>query len=132
MKSYITKISNKYKTGEPIIEEVYSIIDTKIQYIDYLTNQAVLPFIHTGSLTGGSTFAKSGPLYSKGNKSDNFLNQIEVNSKQKCLLLVIRTMLCIENAHAAFDLLTENKFLSYTEKALTKVLEEELIKGLTQ
>ena len=131
MNSHITNIS-KQENGEPIIEEVYGIIDTKIQYIDYLTNKAVQPFINQESISGGSTFAKSRPIYSKGNNDDNFLNQIEANSKQKHLLLIIRTTLCIENAQAAFELLTDNKFLNHTEKTLSKCLEEALIKGLTR
>ena len=114
-------------SATPIMEQVYSIIDSKIQYVDYLTNQAIQPFLHNFKLqnlpNGKIDVDPNDRMVTSVNPS--FLMQIEKNSKTKKLLLVVRRKLCFHNASMIFDLLTDNKYLNYTEKSLAKFLDEE-------
>lgn len=109
----------------PIIEQVYGIIDSKIQYADYLTQLAIQPFLDRETLQGGASFNhKNAPIkYSSGHVGGAFLIQIERTSKTKRLLLLIRSKLCIQNAQIGFDLLTDDRYLNYTDKALTRLMD---------
>ena len=113
----------------PITEQVYSIIDSKIQYADYLTQLAIQPFVDRDSLQGGATFSHKGtrPNYGYGQVGGAFLIQIERTSKVKRLLLIIRSKLCIQNAQTSFDLLTDDRYLDFSDKALTSLLETAIL-----
>lgn len=115
-----------------MIEQVYSIIDSKIQYADYLTNQAIQPFVDKDTIKGGASFSRrpATPKEAAASLEHSFLNQIEKTSKAKRLLLIIRTQLCSENATACFHLLTDNRYLDYSDKVLKRVLEEALMANL--
>ena len=97
----------------PIIEQVYGIIDSKIQYIDYLTNQAIQPFLNNFKVqnlsNGRIDIDPNDRMVTSVNPS--FLMQIEKNSKTKKLLLVVRRKLCLHNANMIFELLTDDCLL---------------------
>ena len=112
----------------PILEQVYSIIDSKIQYADYLTQLAIQPFLTQDILKGGATFShRHSSVQQQIGSTGSFLCQIEKTSKAKSLLLIIRTKLCIRNAKISFELLTDDRFLNYTDKALFRLLEEAIL-----
>ncbi len=118
------------KSGlDPIIEHLYEIIDTKIQYIDFQTNALVStilgydvqrvarPEIDISSLNSFN-FAH--------NNCDSFLTIMEEYSKTKRLLLLMRSMVTTQNHQLVFDLLSNNQFIHYSEKQLSLLLEESL------
>ncbi|MEL6865968.1 MAG: hypothetical protein AAFP19_16195 [Bacteroidota bacterium] len=113
------------KNQAPIVENIYGIIDTKIQYIDYQTNQIVStitgvdfqrvqkPDIEVGMLNDFN-FAHNG--------GDSFITLMAEYSKSKALLLLMRTELDQKNAQAVLDLLTDNKFIHFSEVQLLQKL----------
>lgn len=124
MSSATTKCLKKNNGAPAIIEHVLGIIDSKIQYIDYQTNQAIQsctnPVYNDCTeeelevLIATETFAKD---------DNKVLDHIESYSKNISLLLVIRTKLNQLNAFLAFELLSRDNYLTYSEKVLRRLMD---------
>ncbi|MEM9824097.1 MAG: hypothetical protein AAF985_23630 [Bacteroidota bacterium] len=123
-----TKSARGHTNGPiPMLDQVYGIIDSKIQYADYLTQLAIRPFLDQERLKGGATFSHKNSTSNGSPFSDaSFLLQIEKTSKAKNLLLIIRAKLCSQNAKTCFDLLTNDCYLMYCDKTLVRILEAAL------
>jgi len=94
------------------IDQLYSIIDTRLQYIEFHT-QAIFKAC-SGELATSHTLQNS-PLGS-------ILDHIEQYSKVKKQLLFLRSLIKRENARGIYDLLQEDRFKTYTEKEMKQLL----------
>jgi len=107
-----------------LIEHIYSFIDSKLQFIDYQINSVVKSFEVKDSTTISLAQQKE-----EENKDfifslrfEKMIKNIESFSKMKSKLLIIRTHLNSANAVRSFDLLTDSKYLYYSEKHLMHIL----------
>ena len=110
-----------------LIEHIYGFIDSKLQFIDYQINSVVKSFEVKDSTT--ISLAQRREKEEEENKDfifsihfETMIKKIESFSKMKSKLLVIRTNLNSQNAVRSFDLLTDNKYLYYSEKILSHIL----------
>ncbi|MFK7810717.1 MAG: hypothetical protein AB8F74_23110 [Saprospiraceae bacterium] len=103
-----------------LMEHVYAFIDSKLQFINYQIDAAVKTFEVNDSFSPASF---QFPLHSSTTRFENVLASIEMHSKMKGKLLLMRSKLADHNAQLSFDLLTENKYMVYTEKRLISMLD---------
>ena len=104
-----------------LTEHVYAFIDSKLQFINYQIDAAVRTFEVNDSISPGAiNLPSSCPSTTR---FENVLASIEMHSKMKGKLLLMRSKLANHNAQLSFDLLTENKYMLYTEKRLINMLD---------
>ncbi len=108
-----------------LVNQVKSIIDTKIQYIDYQTNQIVSAIIGTDlpNVPKPNVDPKDVSSFNfSHNNCDSFLTLMEEYSKTKRLLLTLRQETLSSNSGFILDLLSENRFLVYTDVELESMI----------
>ncbi len=105
---------NQELVTRAFIDQLYSIIDTRLQYIEFHT-QAIFKAC-SGELANSHTLQHS-PLSS-------ILDHIEQYSKTKKQLLFLRSLIKRENARIIYDVLQEDRFKGYTEKEIKELLHE--------
>ena len=115
-------ISNKAE----LIEHLYGIIDSKIQYMDYQTQIITSSFIdidllHHHPNTNGLNHGKMVMTSIMANNERILLKISEFSATTK-LLLILRLHLNAFNALFILDLLTDNQYTQYTDEELTRVL----------
>ena len=108
-------------------EHIYSFIDSKLQFIDYQINTIVKSFDVDDSTSIAHQQQKQEEEEANRHfifslRYEKMLKSIEGYTKMKAKLLVIRTKLNKYNAERSFDLLTDNKYMYYSEKLLTNIL----------
>lgn len=108
-------------------EHIYSFIDSKLQFIDYQINTIVKSFDVDDSISLSQQ--QKNEEEEETNKDfifslryEKMLKSIEGYTKMKAKLLIIRTQLNKYNAERSFDLLTDNKYMYYSEKLLSNIL----------
>ncbi|MEM1319863.1 MAG: hypothetical protein AAGG75_06370 [Bacteroidota bacterium] len=112
--------------NQPLIEQIYGIIDTKIQYIDYQTNRMVnnlIGFDINDVPEPDQEVAGFDNADNAHTNCDSFLTQLEQHSKTKRLLLLMRSYLSELNARIIFELLSNDQFRQFEEKGLKMHLE---------
>ena len=110
-----------------LVNQVISIIDTKIQYIDYQTNHIVSSIIGTELQNVPRPSVDVSEISNFNfsyNNCDSFLTLMEEYSRTKSLLLTLRQHANHKTAQLIFDLLSDNQFIAFTDKEL-----EIMIKG---
>jgi len=106
-------------------EHIYSFIDSKLQFIDYQINTIVRSFNVDDSINVPQQKDKeeeSNKDFIFSLRYEKMLKSIEGYTKMKAKLLIIRTKLNSFNAERSFDLLTDNKYMYYSEKLLSNIL----------
>ena len=108
-----------------MVEHVYGIIDSKIQFMDFQIKEMIKTKL--GKLPH-EIMIQEGHLPSLDDlPNDNrILDFLEAYSRNISLLLLMRTTLTYLSAETAFHLLTNDKYMDFTEKQLRTVLEEAL------
>ena len=104
-----------------LLEHIYAFIDSKLQFLNYQIDTAVRTFEVDDSTT---PFASSTNSNQPSTRFEKVLASIESHSKVKGKLLLIRSKVASHNAQLIFYLLTENKYMVYTEKRLTSMLDQ--------
>ena len=107
-----------------MVEHVYRIIDSKLQFLDYQIKETIKnQFGELPNEIGERDFLS--PNVSTSLDSDHkILDTIEAYSKNLRLLLLMRTTLTYLSAETAFYLLTSERYLDFTEDQLTIIMEE--------
>lgn len=109
-------------SNESLIESMYSIIDSKLQFTSEQMNLAIQKMENESGL---HQFSNGYPnLKSEKNSKDFLLQNIEKYSTTVRLLLYLRTSVNILNVKTIFSLLSGNKFLDYDEKDLKLILDK--------
>lgn len=104
-------------------EHVYGIIDSKIQFLDFQIKEMIK--IKLGK-SPQEIMVQEEHLPSIDNfEMDNkILDFLEAYSRNISLLLLMRTTLTYLSAETTFHLLTNDKYMDFTESQLRTVLEE--------
>ncbi len=109
-----------------MVEHVYGIIDSKIQFMDFQIKEMIktrfgkLPEEISEGISYLPTHLKNLP------EDERLLTSLEAYSRNISLLLLMRTTLTYLSAETAFYLLTNDKYLDFTEQQLRTILEEAL------
>ena len=104
------------KTTVSIVENIYSIIDSKIQYLDYQTRELIRPLAGENTQKDQTSVSKNG-LNDLKNEEQWFL-AFEKFSKVKKTLLLLRNYLNKENAFLVLSLLADNQLINFSQKDL--------------
>jgi len=124
MSSAVTKCLKRNSGSYAIMDNILGIIDSKIQYIDYQTNQAIQSC--TNTVYSNCTEEELEVLIATetfSNDNNKVLDHLETYSKQISMLLIIRTRLTKLNTALAFELLSCNKYLTYSEQVLQRLMD---------
>ncbi len=109
-----------------MVEHVYGIIDSKIQFMDFQIKEMIktkfgrLPEEVSEGLNFLPDHIKELP------EDDRILASLEAYSRNISLLLLMRTTLTYVSAETAFYLLSNDKYLDFTDDQLRIILEEAL------
>lgn len=116
-----TSFSKEEQKKESIIDFVYNIIDSKIQYLNHQAKGIVRPL----NLNDVSEEIIKGEANSDSlslEEVEKIFLQFEVQSKQIKCLLYLRKLLNVENATVALALLTDNILFEFTIQELASIL----------
>lgn len=101
--------------NEPIVDNLYSIIESKIQFIEYRTNEMLQAYLNERSYAHRvSDYDDTGlpGMSMTGSVNDFVFRQIEVSSRSIHRLLHFKSVLTIQNALAILELLTDDRYLN--------------------
>ncbi len=104
------------KTTVSIVDNIYSIIDSKIQYLDYQTRELLRPLIGENTQKDGKSDSKKGPKDLK--IEEQWFLAFEKYSKVKSVLLLLRNYLNKENALLVLSLLADDQLINFSQKDL--------------
>ncbi len=113
----------------PLEEQVYSILDSRIQFIDYQVQSYFNTHTSSTSPSSNEEFSYSGPSSANNLVSnlDQILSYTEKLQNDLKLLQVLRSWLKEETARDVLDLLTNNKYLNYSEETLEHLLKKKAL-----
>lgn len=114
--------SKEDQTKESIIDFVYNIIDSKIQYLNYQTKGITVPLNLDNSKQDNAQGEANSDSFSLEEVEKIFL-QFEVQSKQKKHLLYFRRLLNTENATVALALLSDNVLFEFSEQEIAYIMD---------
>ena len=126
MDSLIKYIPDSLKNNDAFVEHVLSIIDTKLQFVEYRTSKIINSCVNESNYPLGSEFHEEIELNIKGVKNEEIFNQIEEYSRTTSLLLLMRINLYNKNVSLIFNLLSDDKYLNYNDIELEKELTNSL------
>jgi len=121
-----TSVTTNYAYNFSIIENIYAIIDSKLQYLEYQTKrliQVILDLDSTNTIPDNEPIDPQ-TLQSMMIEDELVLVHIEKTSSIKKMLIILRTQLTNANASLIFKLLSGDEFLKYNEKGLKALLKE--------
>ncbi len=108
-----------------LLESVYAIIDSRIQFLEYQNDKLFKSYLKKDKKGLGTDVLhlniNSEPRFLLNN-FESLLGQVSKSSKSVKLLLFLRTHLLKENANKVLDLLTNDKYLNYSEGNLYGML----------
>lgn len=129
MNSYIKYIPKSLSEHKHFIEHILSIIDTKLQFVEYKTSAFIKSYVkapYSLSDINDSFDIFSLDLDLSSADNENIFNQIETYSKTTRVLLMMRKKLCGKNASIIFDLLSQDKYLKSKYKEIEALLEKNM------
>ncbi len=104
-------------------EHVYGIIDSKIQFLDFQIKEMIK--IKLGKSPQEIMVQEEHlPSIDSFEMDNKILDFLEAYSRNISLLLLMRTTLTYLSAETTFHLLTNDKYMDFTESQLRTVLEE--------
>ncbi len=120
---HIVRTQKAVRGEDHLLENVFAIIDSRIQYIEYQNRK----------IFDGCVDEKEKPITRLSmpflneskrlvNNFEYLLEQISRSSRSMKLLLFLRTRLIRENARVVLDLLTNSQYLDYSEDRLQQIL----------
>jgi len=114
-----------------MVEHVYGIIDSKIQFMDFQIKEMIKTKL---GKSPHEIMTQEGSLPSPDDFPNDYkiLDFLEDYSRNISLLLLIRTSLTHLSAETAFHLLTNDKYMYFTESQLRTILEKTLYNQATQ
>ena len=113
----------------PLLEQVFSILDSRIQFIDYQVQKYFKTCTNTEASTLQDGTAYTGPGISQ-NIMTNFESMLQFTGQlhgDLKLLQILKAWLKEETVQIILDLLTNNKYLTYSEEKLEHLLKKEVL-----
>ncbi len=113
----------------PLMEQVYSILDSRIQFIDFQVQRYFKSCTTTISDESKVETTYCGPSGSNllVNNLDEILNYTEELHNDLKLLQTLKAWLKEETVQEILDLLTNNKYLSFSEEKLEYLLKQKAL-----
>ena len=115
--------SNAGRLAESVVENVYSIIDSKIQYLDYQTKELVRPLSEGNIQKKTVTGETSSDSFVSLHEAEQLFLHFERQSRLKKLLLLTRRYLDDGNALLILSLLENDILLNFSERDLVFILD---------
>ena len=118
-----------HSSANPLLEQVYSILDSRIQFIDYQVHNYFNSCTNCNASENIEAFVYHGPS-STQSLMDNFENLLQFTDQLQGdlkLLQILRAWLKEETVQIVLDLLTNNKYLNYSEDKLEHLLKKEIL-----
>ena len=103
-------------------KQVFSIIDSKIQYTKFMIKEVVKGYIDLDTIqpaAAGTSFINN--IYQT---NASIFDKIEYYNKCLRRMLLLRNQLNYWNSKTIFELITDNKYLNYTEDNLVLLLHQ--------
>ena len=114
------------QSKDSVVEHAFSVIDSKIQYLDHQTKGIVRPLLpkdQSSKEVLGE--AKSDSPISLAEVEKMFAH-FEQHSRQKKLLLRLRVLLNAKNAMLVLALLTDDYLFEFTEEEIHYILDADM------
>lgn len=111
--------------NEPILNHLYGIIDSKIKFIEYRTNEMLHNMMaddQSGHPSSDSEIGSTPGFSLSYSDNEKVFTYIERTSKLISRLLRFRSVLSYTNAIAILDLLTDDKFMNVNDGQLLELL----------
>jgi len=122
MDSLIKFTPDSLKNNDAFVEHVLSIIDTKLQFVEYQTSKFIKSTVNDSNYPLESENWEEMEFNFEDIKNEKVFNQIEEYSRTTSLLLLMRVNLYTKNVSLIFNLLSDDKFLNYNDIDLEKKL----------
>lgn len=108
-----------------VVEHAFSVIDSKIQYLDHQTKGIVRPLLpeNQPSQEVVGEAKSDSPISIK--EVEKMFVHFEQHSRRKKLLLLLRVLLNAKNAMLILALLTDDYLYEFTEKEIHYILDAE-------
>lgn len=129
MKHYLHLNGTNPSNTNPLLEQVYSILDSRIQFIDYQVHNYFNTCTNCDASASMEALTYHGPSTTK-NLMSNFDSLLQFTGRLQedlKLLQILRAWLKEETVQIVLDLLTNNKYLSYTGDKLEHLLKKEIL-----
>ncbi len=127
MNSFIKYIPESLNDHKAFVEHMLSIIDTKLQFTKHRTNALIASYNTSTVLEGANDTAFlenfTFDLGIAPSEDEQIFILIEKYSKTTSLLLLLRNKLKENNVSLIYDLLNNDRYLSYESEDLEKLLE---------
>ncbi len=122
MDSLIKFTPDSLKNNDAFVEHVLSIIDTKLQFVEYRTSKFIKSTVNDSNYPLESECGQEMEFNFEVIKNEKVFNQIEEYSRTTSLLLLMRVNLYAKNVSLIFNLLSNDNFLNYDDVELEKKL----------
>ncbi len=129
MEHYLPMEGSIPSSSNPLLEQVYSIIDSRIQFIDFQVNNYFNDCIDNGHSSSTKGITYHGPTITK-TLVENFDNLLQFTGQLHAdlkLLQILRAWLDDKTVQTILDLLTDNKYLGFSENKLESLLKKEVL-----
>jgi len=129
MRHYQNKIGVSYTGTSPLLEQVFSILDSRIQFIDFQVQRYFTSCTSTMSEASTPEISYCGPSTSKllVNNLDQLLSFTEKLQDDLKLLQTLKVWLKEETVQEVLDLLTDNRYLTFSEDSLESLLKKKVL-----
>lgn len=120
------KAKQAIESNEDLLNEVFTVVDSKIQYLKFLISDAIKDYIDVDALKkmppeSGVPFFQD--IEQIEQKNWGIFEQIEQHNKSLSLMLLVRRLLNKWNFRIVMILLSDNQYLKYNEKNLALILQ---------
>jgi len=116
-------ISERQNNTNSVMENIYGIIDSKIQYLDHQTKGIVRPLIKETSFEETVQGEASSDSFMHLEAVEKMFIQFEQQSKRKKLLLQLKMLLNSNNALLVLALLSDNTIYEFNEQEVLYILD---------
>ena len=119
------KTANGSHGNEPIVEHLYEIIDSKIQFIEYRTNEFLNAYLNeeaAGEPVSDYDVDNMHGISISSSDNEYIFSQIEMSSKSIHRLLQFKSVLTQQNALLILELLTDNKYMDCTDFQIHEIM----------
>ena len=129
MKHYQPMNDAIHSSANPLLEQVYSILDSRIQFIDYQVHTYFNTCTNCDASAPIGALAYHGPSTTQSliNNLDSLLRYTGQLQEDLKFLQILKVWLKEETVQIVLDLLTNNKYLTYSEDKLEHLLEKEIL-----
>lgn len=125
MNNLIKSHNSLRQDPDNLLDQLYGIIDTKLQYIDHQVNICFEAFSSSSDAKFTADSYNTTAVISQG--QELLYNKVEAYSKEKRALLILRSLLNSTSLYSVFEMLQDDLYKSLGEKEMKKFIKEKSI-----